>query len=203
MSKNIFKILLLAPFLMATQCDDDEIESSYVFNNYKINVTPQSSFSINDTIWLDGKISSMVFDTAINDSVFTGWSQGDEISVMKFIQPTQSSNCKDAINNFELITEIGGLSFLPVCENGQMTAHSEISTDNSFYSYRIGLKALNIGDFVLSWNHSSLYNENRNEYILDEYPLEYHPNQLGFNKCGNVSWRFVNESNKEFYFRIE
>lgn len=84
-----------------------------------------------------------------------------------------------------------------------MTAHSEISADSTFYSYRIGLKALNIGDFVLSWNNSTVTNENRNEFIIDEYPLEYFPNALGFNKCGNVSWRYINESNMEYYFKIE
>ncbi|SEA55295.1 hypothetical protein [Bizionia paragorgiae] len=101
------------------------------------------------------------------------------------------------------ITASGGLSFLPSCENGQMTVHSELSTDGSFYSYRIGLKALHLGDFVLSCNHSFLTIDQRNEFIFDDYPIELHPNQLGFNKCGNISWRFVNESPKEFYFRVE
>ncbi|MFD2543773.1 hypothetical protein ACFSSB_15710 [Lacinutrix gracilariae] len=203
MSKYIIRLIILAPILMAFQCEDDDTTGTFIFNDYKISVTPQSSFSINDTIWIDGKVSSLAFDTAINDSIFPGWSQGDQISIMKFIQPTQSSNCKDAIDNFELITELGNISFLPVCENGQMTIQSEINADSLNYSYRIGLKALNIGDFVLSWNNSSVTNANRNEYILDDYPLEFHPNQLGFNKCGNVSWRFVNESDKEFYFKVE
>lgn len=187
---------------MAFQCEDD-LESTYVFNNYKISVTSQASFSVNDTIWINANVSSLVFDTATNDSIFPGWPQGDEIAVMKFMQPTQSSNCKDAINNFEIITPVGAVTFLPVCENGQMIAHPEISIDSSFYRYKIGLKALHTGDFVLSWSHGVLTNANRNEYIADDYPMAVHPNQLGFDKCGNVSWRFVNESDKEFYFRVE
>ncbi len=204
MSKKIFRFFLLVPLLMAFKCyNDDDLPGTQIFNNYKINVTPQSSFSINDTIWLNGKVSSMVFDIAVNDSIFPGRSQGDEILVMKFIQPTQSFNCEDAIDNFELITELGFLSFLPVCENGQMTAESMISADGSYYSYRIGLKALNIGDYVISWNHSTVTNQNRNEYILNDYQLEFRPNQLGFNKCGYGSSKSAIESESEFYFRVE
>lgn len=187
---------------MAFQCDD-EIESTIVFNNYNVNITPQSSFSINDTIWLNGNVSSNVYDLAINDSIFYDRSQGDVFSIMKFIEPTQSSNCRDAIDKFKLIKEVGGITFLPICENAQMTVHSEITIDNLSYKYRIGLKALIAGDYVISWQNSTIDNENRNEYIIDNYPLENHPNQIGFNKCGNVSWRDLNESEREYYFSVE
>ncbi|MFT4848889.1 MAG: hypothetical protein ACI83B_001425 [Sediminicola sp.] len=122
---------------------------------------------------------------------------------MKFIEPTQTSNCKDAIDKFELINEVGYFSFLPACENAQMTATSEMTIDDSSYTYRIGLRALESGDFVISWQNSKIDNENRNEYIIDNYPIEFHQNQIGFNKCGSVSWRFLNDSDKEYYFSIE
>ena len=203
MLRKLFNILLLTPFLMAFQCDKDEPDNTYIFNKFEVSVTPQASFSINDTIWINGKISSKVFDTSVNDSIFLDRIQEDNFSVMKFIQPTQSFNCKDAIDKFELITELGNLSFYSECENGDMWVQPELSSNGSFYTYRIGLKAVNTGDFVLSWNESSLTNANRNQYILNDYPLELHPNQIGFNKCGNVFWKHASESDKEFYFRVE
>jgi hypothetical protein len=202
MFKNLLKLIIIAPLLLAFQCDD-EMESTIRFNDFNVNITPQSSFSINDTIWLNGIISSKVYDIAINDSIFYDIPQGDVLSIMKFIEPTQSSNCKDAIDKFELINEVGEISFLPICENAQMTVHSEISIDNLSYRYRIGLKALVTGDFVISWQNSTIDNENRNEYIIENYPIEYHQNQIGFDKCGNVSWRYLNESEREYYFSVE
>ncbi|MBC3845999.1 hypothetical protein H8K90_06390 [Winogradskyella echinorum] len=201
--KKIFKIILFTPFLLAMQCDDDSTESTLIFNDYNVYITPQSSFSVNDTIWLEGIVSSKAYDLAINDSIIANRSTGDTFSIMKFIEPTQSSNCKDAIDKFELIYNIGLSTFLPICENAQMTLHSEISNDNLSYKYKIGLKALDPGDYVVSWQNSIVKNENRNEYIIENYPIEHHANQIGYNKCGNVSWRFLNESDKEYYFSIE
>ncbi|MCX7548333.1 hypothetical protein OS188_10260 [Xanthomarina sp. F1114] len=204
MLKKLFKIVVILPLLMSTQCNEDDVQSTYISNTHKVSVSPQEeTISINDTIWLEGKVSSRVFDTAINDSVFTESVQNNRISVMKFIQPTQSSNCRDGIDNFELITELGELNFLANCENGEIVVNSELGADNSFYSYKIGLRALTSGDYVLSWDHSSVSNENRHAYILNEYPLESHPDQLGFDKCGDVSWRYANESDREYYFRVE
>lgn len=202
MPKNLLKILFVAPLLMAFQCND-EIDNNLVFNNFKVNITPQSSFSTNDTIWIRGITSSKAYDLAANDSIFSERFLGDVFSIMKFMQPTQTSNCIDAIDNFELINESGEISFLPVCENAQLIAHSKITLDSLSYVYKIGLKPLIQGDFVISWQDSKINNELRNEYIIDNYPINDFPNQIGFNKCGNVSWRYLNESKREFYFKIE
>lgn len=48
-----------------------------------------------------------------------------------------------------------------------------------------------------------LQNSNRNEFIIENYPIENFPNQIGFNSCGDVSWRYLNESDKEYYFKVE
>ncbi|TQD39860.1 hypothetical protein [Haloflavibacter putidus] len=92
MFKNLLKIIVVAPLLMAFQCDD-ELESTLVFNNYNVQATPQASFSVNDTIWLTGLVSSKAYDLAINDSVFYNNPQADILSIMKFIEPTQTANC--------------------------------------------------------------------------------------------------------------
>jgi hypothetical protein len=202
MFKKIIKLLILAPILMAFQCDD-EIESSIELNDYKVNITAASSFSLDDTIWIEGKISSQVYDAALKDSIFNNSPQIDVFSVYQFIKPTKNSNCIDAIDKFEVIFDIGEYSFLPNCENSQITALPELDKNSSFYTYRIGFKPLVSGDFVVSWNNGVIQNKNRNEFIIDDYMIDNHPNQIGFNSCNNVSWRYLNESDKEYYFNIE
>lgn len=201
MFKNLLKIIVVAPLLMAFQCDD-ELESTLVFNNYNVQATPQASFSVNDTIWLTGLVSSKAYDLAINDSVFYNNPQADILSIMKFIEPTQTANCIGAINKFELINELGSINFLS-CENAELTVHSNITSDSLSYKYKIGLKALQAGDYIISWQNSKLTNHNRNTSIAHNYPIEDHQNQIGFNKCGNVSWRYLNESEREYYFTVE
>lgn len=33
-----------------------------------------------------------------------------------------------------------------------------------------------------------ILNASRNEFIINNYPIENFPNQNGFNSCNNVSW---------------
>ncbi len=194
--------MVIAPFLMAFQCDDD-IEDTLVPNPYKIKVTPGSSFSTNDTIWISGKVSGNIFDRSVNDSIFNDIPQCDIFSIYKFIEPTNTSNCKDAIDQFELIVDKGRFSFLPQCENAELDIFPELESNDMYYSYRIGLKPIITGDYVVSWQNGIIQNPDRNEFIIARYPLEDHPGQIGFNSCDNVSWRLLNESEKEYYFSIE
>ncbi len=190
---------------MATTCDDDDKfeENTLIYNVYKARVSPESSFSINDTIWISGKISSNAFDESANDSIFIDSPEVDDFSIYKFIEPTAVSNCKDAIDAFELITKEGAFSFSSSCENATLFALPELENNGSNYSYQIGLKPNVIGDFVISWRNGILQNTTRNEFIVNDYPIENHPNSIGFNSCGNPSWRDLNESDKEYYFSIE
>ncbi|WP_046757090.1 hypothetical protein [Kordia jejudonensis] len=203
MKKKLLTYILLAPLLMAFQCEEDELQSTLTYNTYKVNVTMQSNFSVDETIWINGRVSSKAFDTAVNDSIFSDIAQSDTFSIYKFIEPTAVSNCKDAIDKFELIFDSGSYSFLPSCENAQIHAIPELESSELFFSYRIGLKAIEPGDYVISWQDAAIQNTSRNESIVDNYPIENHPNQIGFNRCENVSWRFLNESQREFYFTVE
>ncbi|MDX1279082.1 hypothetical protein [Oceanihabitans sediminis] len=188
---------------MATTCEDDVAENMFIFNKYQVEVTPESSFTMQDTIWIHGKVSSNVFDAAVNDSVFISTPEPDYFSIYKFITPTQDANCKDAIDAFELVVDTGQFMFLPSCENGKIEAHPDLESNNASYSYRIGLKPSSSGDFVISLREGILENSNRNEFIIAEYPLEHHPNSIGFDSCGEVSWRDLDSSEKEYYFTVE
>ena len=202
MFKKVLKFILVAPLLMAFQCEDD-FESTLVYNSFKVNITAQSNFSINDTIWITGRTSSNVFDLALNDSIFAENPRSDIFSVYKFIEPNEVYNCKDAIDKFDLTFDIGQFSALPSCENAQLQVIPELETNNTSYTYRIGFKPNFTGDYVISWEDGVIGNVNRNELIINNYPIVNHPNQIGFNSCDNVSWRFLNESQREYYFTVE
>ncbi len=200
--KNILKLLLLGPLLMAFQCDD-EIESDLKFNTFKASVTPQSIYSVDDVVWIEGYISSKVFDTSVNDSIFTETPGQDYFSIMRLIDSDPLSNSIDAIDQFELIFDRGVFDTVGFCENSEMTAQGVLNDDESLYTYRLGLKALQAGDYMISFDwRTTLNNTDRNEAIITDYLLTNHPNQIGFNKCGDVSWKFLNETNGELYFTV-
>lgn len=202
MKTYILRIILLAPLLMAFQCDD-EIESTLIFSDYKTSITPAASFSTNDTIWIKGIISSKIFDTAVSDSIFNEDPQVDVFSVFKLIPPTEISNCKDALDEFELIFDIGDYSFLSACENADIQALPSLNSDTTLYTYRLGLQPLTTGDFVISLQNGILQNEDRNTDIIENYLIENNPNQIGFDRCGSISSRILNDSDKEYYFTVE
>ena len=202
MIKQVFTFVVIASFLMSCQCVD-VLENTLEFDSYKVNITPASSFSLNDTIWIKGKVSSHVYDLSKNDSIFNEKPLGDIFSIYKFIEPTQASNCIDAIDKFELIFDIGEYLFDPSCENASMQAIPVLAKNGSFYTYRIGLRPSLPGDFVVSWRNAAIQNEDRNEFIIESYPIEDHPNGIGFISCEDIFWRYTNESEREYYFTIE
>jgi hypothetical protein len=203
MFKKVVQYILLAPLLMAFQCDDDMIEESpLAFTSFKVNITPQSKFSLNDTIWITGKISSKGFDISLNDSIFAEKPRSDIFSIYKFIEPTEVSNCKDAIDKFDLTFDSGEFTALPSCENAHLEVIPQFESNTSSYIYKIGLKPNIIGDYVISWQDGVLQNSDRNEFIINNYPIPNHPNAIGFIKCNSVSWRYLNESEREYYFTV-
>jgi hypothetical protein len=201
MIKRLLKLLAVAPLLFAFQCDEDP-GPMFTYNDYKVKISPSSSFAINETIWIEGRVSSQVYDLGTSDSIFMESPLPDVFSVFQFIEPTELANCKDALDKFAFVIDIGEYSFLPRCENATVQALPVLDDSEVFYSYRLGLKPLEAGDYVVSWQSSALQNTNRNEFIIEQYPIENHPDQLGFNSCGNVSWRNLDESAREFYFSV-
>jgi len=202
MYKKLLKYLLIAPLLMAFQCDE-ETESPLRFNNYSVKVTPKATFTLDETIWIDGVVSAKAYDLSLKDSIINEFDQGDVFSIFKLIEPTQISNAKDAIDQFDLIFDVGNYSFFARCENAQTTANSELNNEGSFYNYRIGLKPKAAGDYIISWQDAVIQNENRNEFIIENYLLTNDPNAIGFDQCGSVSSRLMNQSKKEYFFSVE
>jgi len=203
--KKIYKMFLLAPLLMAFQCDD-ELESSLEFNEFKVNITSSENLRINDTIWITGKISSRVFDTSVGDSIFFNeFTFGDYVSVMKLKEADQNGNSIDAIDRFNIVNTIGNLEFVDICRNSDITPISQLSENSQFYEYKIGFVPLEIGDYVFSWNNKTIIsNVNRNLFILSDYPINGNPKALELNKCGSFSSiPNIDNSDSEYFFSVD
>jgi len=203
MIKKALKYIIIAPLIMAFQREDDFEDSPLLFSKYNVNVVATPNLSSNDTLWVTGSVSSKAFDIELNDSVPTFNPLEDIFSIYKFMEPTTVANAKDAIDQFELVFEKGEFSTLPRCQNAQLQVNPKLDDDNNFYSYRLGLIPLNEGDYVISWQDALLQNQQRNEFILNRYPIAQFPNQIGFMTCEQVSWRYIDESDKEFFFSVE
>jgi hypothetical protein len=64
-----FRILLLVPFLMAMQCDEDEIPCGVEFtNNYSVNVENiNETYASGETIWFNAEVSSELNNSCNNN----------------------------------------------------------------------------------------------------------------------------------------
>lgn len=146
-----------------------------------------------DTLWIEGNSKSNSKDsiTALED----------QISIFKLTDPVHSANAKDALDNFQLIENIGVTSPLGFCENSDLIVQSKSSENGS--TYKLGLKALNPGDYVLVvGTNSGIANPNKNIEIVSEYSMPNLPDQIGFDRCGHVSWGKYKDSDKAYYFKV-
>ena len=102
-----------------------------------------------------------------------------------------------------MVLDIGDTFGIPVCENADVLALPELDSDEASYRYRIGFKPLSTGDFVFSFRNAELRNTERNEAIIENYPIANFPGQIGFQRCERVSWRILSESEREYYFSVQ
>lgn len=187
---------------MAFQCDEDFNE--IIQNEYNVKLTNQSNFSIDDVIWIEGKVSSKGYDVEMNDSIFLESPVIEDLNIMKLMQQnstTNLANATGAVNDFVIVNDIGSNSS-GVCDLAAIVVTSELSVDEQFYTYRIGFKATTQGDYFISFRKSDITNPNRNEFIFNPYVLTNNPNTIGFDLCGTTSSRLTNESEREFFFTV-
>ena len=189
--ENMKKIILLFcvfPFLMATQCEEDT-EQTIFRNNFKVKITNQSNLSVNDTIWIEGRVSSKVYNSQIGDSTFADYPEGLQISIYKFITPTQNYNAKDAIDKFDLMYPNQLIDFLGVCNNSTMTVTPTLNSTGNLYKFKLGLKAKYSGDFIIKFPYKQkIENTERNLNLINNYPSPNNNFLIGFNSCGSSTW---------------
>ena len=200
--RKYLRLIILAPILMAFQCEDDSIDIIR-FNSYKANVTAKKVFSINDTIWIKGSVSAMAFNETQGDSIFNENTYADVVSIFKFITPEEHHNTEEAVNAFKIHLEKGMYSEFGPCEKSGIVLNAALENNNQFYSYKIGLIPTSTGDFVIDFVDSDLQNAERNLAIAEDYPITRHPNTIGFSRCESLSWLYLEDSTTEFLFSVE
>lgn len=198
-------ILCVSPFLMAILCEKEEPFPPIVFNKTKVTLSEGSNFSTSDTLWISGKVSSMVYNEGTGDSLMNSDDRiRDIISIMRLKTADEVSNTSEAINEFELVTRIGNIDFLGACPESELIALGLLTESGQQFAYEIGLVPQNMGDFVLSWLEPAiLTNSNLNTQILGKYPVKGDRNYLGLSKCGiTYSILDVKASRNEFFFTV-
>ena len=209
MKKNLRKALFIctfSPLLMAVLCEP-EPDPEFILrdNQTKVLLSEGPTFAVNDTLWISGNVTSMAFDEISGDSIMNPneWSQ-DIISVMRLRSAVNTSNTIQAIEEFDLVSQVGSIDFLGVCPESELIAIGPLSETGEQYAYRIGLIPKNTGDFVLSWlDPVNLRNANLNVQILANYPIDGNANTLGLTKCGVTSTRpDVAEARREYFFTV-
>ena len=208
MNSKIKKLLLVCScflLLMSFQCDKEEYP---VLTNpeTKVTLSEAAVFSTNDTLWITGVASTMVYNEDTQDSIpNTNENLSEVISVLRLQPENRTSNTTDAVNDFELITRTGTIDFLGACPEADIIANGPRTANGMSYSYEIGLVPKNTGDFALNWVlGASLTNGNLNLEILEKYPIDGDTNQLGLTKCGITSTLLnVSASKRAYFFTVE
>lgn len=209
MRKNIRKALLVcsaSPLFMAILCEKVDELSPLIYNDIHVSVSEASNFSTSDTLWISAKVSSMVFDEGVQDSIRNSNEfVSDIISVLRMKSENRTSNTTEAIRDFEIVTRTGSIDFLGACPESELIANGPLTANGQSYMYEIGLVPKNAGDFVLAWRPgSALQNSELNQQILEKYPIQGDTNQLGLTKCGITSTLLdVKSSSNEFFFTID
>ena len=203
--KKIVFALATCPLLLAVLCEEEEISTVSDRNKTKITLSEGPNFTLNDTLWITGRVSSMLTDLSTGDSIMnSNETIRDIISVMRLQTAVNTSNTTEAVSEFEIVSRIGSIDFLGICPDSELIARAPLTENEQEYVYKIGLVPSNTGDFVLSWlEPADLRNSNLNLQILEQYAFSNSPNSLGLSKCGITSTVLdVRESQREFFFSV-
>jgi glutamine cyclotransferase len=203
--RKIVLIISTSPLLLAVLCEKDNFDTLAVPNETKVSISQGPNFSLNDTIWVSGQVSSMLFDEVTSDSIRNpNETIKDLVDVLQLTEENGDSNTKEALIDFEIIVLKGVTELARQCPESKLITVAELRTDMSFYEYEIGFVAKTSGDFVLSWEGPIiLKNDNRNTEILNSYPVKGETNFLGLTNCEITSLILdVESSGDEFFFTV-
>ena len=198
--KTIFKILLLSPFLMATTCDD-EFPTLYA-NPIVSTVSPHATYNTNDTIWIQGRTSSRAYNTTTRDSVFNDVNLPFcSLRVYKLVLPENRLNTSIAIDKFGFIQAKGAFTLLESC-NGGFAIEPELSQDSMSYIYKLGLKALAPGDYMIRTDDSTINNNNIHTEISNKYQIPQYLDYIEMTSCYGNSDIQISTAKQLYFFTI-
>lgn len=200
-----FRILLLVPFLMAMQCDEDEISCGVEFtNNYSVTIENiNDTYPSGETIWFNVEVSSELDNSCNNNQpevVFDSTIFATGFFVLKLTNELVNLNA-ELVQNVNVSYSVGEeLSSIYCVEFIYFTP--ELSEDNLTYNYRVGISIDEPGDYCVvpafSNNFDNLQEDN-NVQIFETY------NSLGddikFTSCNSTYTRSGTDG--QYFFSVD
>lgn len=204
MNSKARKLAVVCSFsllLMSFQCDTDDI-ANLIYPKTKVTISEGTVFTANDTIWITGVATTLIYDVDAQDSIpNVNQSLQEVISVLRLRPAERNSNSIDAVKDFELVSRIGTIDFLGACPEADIIPNGPRMANETSYRYEIGLVPKSSGDFALNWNTGAVFNNRSiNLEILEKYPINGDNNQLGLTKCGITSTLLEVDNSKSTYF---
>lgn len=202
--KKHLKFIVLAPLFMAVLCEDatDEcgLEDPEV---YEINVENiVETYAVDQTIWLNAQISSMLVDyctEATTPELITDTQVFlDGLFVLKLVNQTEVN--AEVFTDATISYDIGEPFSFNVCSEA-IDYLPELTNDNLFYEYRLGISINTTGDYCIVNARNNVFStENQNNAdIFDSYnTLE---NQIKFKSCNITFTR--NGTDGHYFFRVQ
>jgi len=200
--KRVIMLLVLLPFLTAMTCDNDyDPENAPISKIFKVSVSPESTFTLQDTIWVEGIATSRFFDATTNDSISTTDKKvQSRLNIYKFVQPNPYLTAEGAVNKFKIISITGEFEPMSYCKNSNLQIFGELVPDAQYFSYKIGFKPLQTGDYIVDAFDGIMTNTNRHTEIAEDYPLYNHPDLILLDCSGAIGLK--PESARAYFFKV-
>ena len=185
---------------MATTCDDD---FPTLYSNPIIStVSPQATYTTNDTIWIQGRTSSRAYNTKTQDSIFNDINLPFcSLRVYKLVIPENRVNTTLAIDKFSFIQTTGTFTALEACNSG-FAIEPELSQDSMSYIYKLGLKALAPGDYMIRTDDSTINNINIHTEISNKYQIPQYLDYIEMMSCYENSDIQISTAKQLYFFTI-
>jgi hypothetical protein len=173
-------------------------------NKFEVSISSKDSFSLKDTIWVEGYVSSNVYDDCENDSVPYTTSMHNGFKVLRLTKDLvyRKYNSYLSIENFNFILR-KGISFT----NNKCAISIEADSNNiqKINSYKMGLIPKEKGDYFIHFYFTEqTINSNNSIHIFKNYELKGFSNELHYLDCNNqLIILNANSKNDIYFFRVE
>ena len=204
-NREIAIILLLSPIILAMQCNDDYCGYSEPAP-YVVEVdNEQSTYSVNDTIWLSAEMTSQLIDSCEpeSDSVFVNEPKlfRDGLFVLKLISPQNGKNAVNASTELEVVYDTAVPEETSSCANA-FQFFPVLTQDLQQYKYRVGVVPHAPGTFAIVFSTTSAFSPIINLHLDLLTPFSLPEATVKFQGCGGV---FIRDPayRQTFFFQVQ
>ncbi len=200
--KKHLKFLFLIPFLFAVVCESDDFiceivkTEQYILNVENINET----YSQTDIIWINSQIGSILIDSCTESNspeLITDIEIFQDGFFILRLGDFANLNAQ-VVDDATIIYDIGSVFNSDSCNDVQFVP--ELTADNQFYRYRIGINITVPGDYCIVNARDSFFNRQNENNDQIFAPYDILNNEIRFQDCGNTFVR--NNILAHYFFRV-